>query len=88
MSENDEATVIANRVLDRPSADPDDDLAILARQLLRAREEIARLAKIADAATKLREHQDQFGQKHIKDYLEDNAKLWANFDAAIREAKP
>lgn len=29
---------LANRVLDRPSGDPDDDLAILARQFLRAHE--------------------------------------------------
>ncbi|RTL72373.1 MAG: hypothetical protein EKK41_05120 [Hyphomicrobiales bacterium] len=35
-SETDEAIVLANRILDRPNADPDDDLAILARQFLRS----------------------------------------------------
>lgn len=30
------AIVVANRVLDRPNGDPDDDLAVLARQFLRA----------------------------------------------------
>lgn len=38
MSELDEAVDLANKVLDRPNADPDDDLAILARQFLRALE--------------------------------------------------
>lgn len=31
-----QAIDLANRVLDRPSADPDDDMAVLARQFLRA----------------------------------------------------
>ena len=35
MSEIDEAIKLANRILDRINADPDDDLAILARRLLR-----------------------------------------------------
>lgn len=34
------AIIIADRVLDRPNADPDDDLAVLARQLLRALERL------------------------------------------------
>lgn len=38
MSEYQQAAVLANRVLDRPHADPDDDLAVLARNLLRTRE--------------------------------------------------
>lgn len=38
LTELEEATVLANLVLDRPNADPDDDLAMLARQFLRARE--------------------------------------------------
>lgn len=38
MSERDEALALADRVLDRHSADPDDDLAVLARQFLRAAE--------------------------------------------------
>lgn len=42
MTEKQEAVVLANRVLDRPSADSDDDLAILARQFLRLRELVGR----------------------------------------------
>ena len=37
-SEGTETRVLANRILDRPSGDPDDDLAMLSRQLLRADE--------------------------------------------------
>jgi hypothetical protein len=40
MTEKDEAIALAERVLDRPYADPDDDLAVLARQLLRALERL------------------------------------------------
>lgn len=38
MTEAQQAEAIANKVLDRPNADPDDDMAVLARQLLRTRE--------------------------------------------------
>lgn len=38
MTEKKQAIELANRVLDRVSADPDDDLAVLARQLIRAAE--------------------------------------------------
>ena len=38
MTETEEAIALANRVLDRVNADPDDDMAILARQFLRAHE--------------------------------------------------
>jgi hypothetical protein len=38
MSEAMNALAIANKVLDRASADPDDDIAVLARQYLRIRE--------------------------------------------------
>jgi len=46
MSELDEAVELANKVLDRINADPDDDLAVLARQFLRALE---REQKLIDA---------------------------------------
>lgn len=36
MSEEEEAIALANRTLDRPNADPDDDLALMARQFMRA----------------------------------------------------
>lgn len=38
MKERDAAVKLARAVLDRPFADPDDDLALLARQFLRALE--------------------------------------------------
>lgn len=38
--EYERARELANKVLDRPNADPDDDLAVLARQFLRAIEPI------------------------------------------------
>lgn len=40
MTESEHAVILADKVLDRPSGDPDDDLAVLARQLLRARERL------------------------------------------------
>jgi hypothetical protein len=40
MSEKEVAIILANKVLDRINADPDDDLAVLARQLLRALERL------------------------------------------------
>jgi hypothetical protein len=38
MPETDYALLLANKILDRINADPDDDLAVLARQFLRAHE--------------------------------------------------
>lgn len=38
MSEHDDAKKLANAILDRPYADPDDDIAVLARNFLRAEE--------------------------------------------------
>ena len=43
MAELDDAIRLATKVLDRVSADPDDDLAMLARQFLRSRELITEL---------------------------------------------
>lgn len=40
MTEKDEAIKVANRILDRIGADPDDELAVLARQFLRALERL------------------------------------------------
>jgi hypothetical protein len=40
LSEKGEAIILANKILDRPYADPDDDLAVLSRQLLRALERL------------------------------------------------
>ena len=38
MTEKEQAILLANKVLDRPYADPDDDLALLSRQFLRSLE--------------------------------------------------
>lgn len=43
--EHDRAIRLANRILDRPYADPDDDLAVLSRQLIRYTEEVSQLRK-------------------------------------------
>lgn len=43
MSEAKQALLLADKVLERPSADPDDDLAVLARQLVRTREKLEAL---------------------------------------------
>ena len=43
MSERTDADKLAQRLLDEPNADPDDDLRMLSRQLLRRREVINRL---------------------------------------------
>lgn len=46
VTEIEEALAIANKALDRINADLDDDLAILARQFLRARELISEIANL------------------------------------------
>ena len=43
MIERTEALALAERLLDEPNADPDDDLRILSRQLLRRQETVERL---------------------------------------------
>ena len=49
MTEHEETIALANKILERPNADPDDDLAMLSRQFLRALEEIERYkAWVAD----------------------------------------
>ena len=45
ISERGQALILAAAVLDRPNADPDDDIAILARQLGRAQEEAEKMRK-------------------------------------------
>lgn len=45
ISERGRALILAAAILDRPSGDPDNDLAVLARQLTRAQEEIDEWAR-------------------------------------------
>jgi len=40
MHELTQAYLLAEKVLDRPNADPDDDIAVLARQLVRTMEKL------------------------------------------------
>jgi hypothetical protein len=42
-TEREDAITLANKILDRVNADPDDDLAVLSRQLLRTSEGFDRL---------------------------------------------
>jgi len=48
MSEHEETIRLANGILERPYADPDDDLAMLSRQFLRALEVIESNRKCND----------------------------------------
>lgn len=55
MNENAETRLLADRILDRPSGDADDDLAMLSRQLLRTDEQVlARDNEISVFKTMLR----------------------------------
>lgn len=49
MSEYERAAALANAILDRINADPDDDLAVLSRQLLRAQEALKNLTEAAES---------------------------------------
>jgi hypothetical protein len=49
ISEREEADKLAERLLNVPNADPDDDLRMLSRQLLRRREVIDRMEKVLAA---------------------------------------
>jgi hypothetical protein len=51
MIEKDSVIILANKILDRPSGDPDDDLAVLSRQLLRREERLQKIAAIAEGST-------------------------------------
>ena len=45
MSEYEETKLLANRILERPNCDPDDDLCMLARQFLRGDEIVQKLKR-------------------------------------------
>ena len=45
-SEFGHAIILANKVLDRPNGDPDDDLAVLSRQFLRMIEALEKAANV------------------------------------------
>jgi hypothetical protein len=56
--ERTDAIKLANRLLDVPWSDPDDDLRTLARQLLRRTEEVERLAERLAAAERAKDEMD------------------------------
>jgi hypothetical protein len=51
MIEKDSVLILANKILDRPFGDPDDDLAVLSRQLLRREERLQTIIDIAEGST-------------------------------------
>ena len=59
MTELNEAIVFANKVLNSINAYPDDDLATLARQFLRAREALAKAVEALEHARNQIQHPDQ-----------------------------
>lgn len=48
LTETEQAILFANEVLDRPLSDPDDDVAVLARQYLRLREKLETVRRSAE----------------------------------------
>ena len=50
MNEKESSVILANKILERPNADPDDDLAVLARQLLRREERLQLISDIAEGS--------------------------------------
>jgi hypothetical protein len=57
LTERQAAILLANRLLDEPNADPDDDLRILAQQFMRANDRVSylesRIAKAEDIVNAL-----------------------------------
>jgi hypothetical protein len=79
MSEVKFAENVAGIVLDRPYADPDSDLSVLARQFLRAREEIARHVQ----------HKAEAGQaaREALSLCQHSPEEWMAMSAELREFK-
>lgn len=57
---------MALRILDRPNGDPDDDLAVLSRQLLRSDEQVAALGAKLDASES--RHQAELAAAYLAAY--------------------
>ena len=51
MIEKERSVILANRILDLYHSDPDGDLSVLARQLLRREERLQKIAAIAEGST-------------------------------------
>lgn len=66
-----EAIELANRLLDAPNCDPDDDLRVLSRQLLRRHEELDSMKR------KFGEHpNDGKGLERISKRIKDETLTW------------
>lgn len=76
VNEAEQALAIAERVLDRPHADPDDDMAILARQTKRA-------AELRKENAELRERVTVYG--NMVDWLCKQQRSIAEIDARLKE---
>lgn len=82
MTEREETIALANRVLDRVNADPDDDLAMLSRQLLRALECNGDLMKACEEKQDIINCDKQLLSDAIRDAVEANRLL-----AAVRKVR-
>ena len=101
MTEYEDAIRLANHILDRPSGDPDDDLAVLSRQFLRALERVERIRAEAEAAILLaaadrceawaiKNYMDDFGSfvaRNVAVNLRDEIKALQSSDAAAALAR-
>jgi len=101
VTEYEDAIRLANHILDRPSGDPDDDLAVLSRQFLRALERVERIRAEAEAAILLaaadrceawaiKNYMDDFGSfvaRNVAVNLRDEIKALQSSDAAAALAR-
>jgi hypothetical protein len=84
MDEYEQAVKLAHAVLDRRSADPDDDLAVLARVLLRVLEDRARYPNKPDFVGRMIEA--QFGNlRAAKESSDRYATQWHNESCKVYE---
>jgi hypothetical protein len=90
MTELEEAIVLASKILERPSADPDDDLAILARQFIRGREEHRQVIAEKDAEIERLKVMEALARESNKQACETSDKLekaWREGQAEIARLK-
>lgn len=78
MSEKEEAIRLANKVLDRPYADPDDDIAILARQFLRSLEVHPAISHVLKF----------FAYQHLPEKLQAVSKPFCDLAKEVAERAP
>ena len=76
MTEQEEVEILANKILDRINADPDDDLAMLSRQLLRRVEQVVRLTEERDASRQISDGWYNKNQDLQQQVTQQAAILW------------